>query len=279
MYLNQFRILFFLLLLIGVGAMAQTQHSLEYTLKSMQEPTLSTLEKHHLHTFEKPPKPYVVILIDDIAFKRQLKAVEAIGLSITPSIFPPHQGAWHSERLAQGLSDYMVHLPMESSSALFNAQAKTLFIHDSEATIQKRAKEIRQLFPTARFINNHTGSRFTANYLAMKRLYGALRQEGFIFVDSRTIGNSKVKAIAKRYGDCYMGRDVFLDNQQNSRYIRKQIQHLVAIAKAKGYAIGIGHPHRVTLKTLKESKGLFKGVEVVYIEKLYEWIKEHKECR
>ena len=42
----------------------------------------------------------------------------------------------------------------------------------------------------------------------------------------------------------------------------------VDIAKRKGYAIAIGHPHTNTLKVLINAKSLFRDVELVYIKEL-----------
>jgi len=157
-------------------------------------------------------RPKLVIIIDDISQPWQLKALQALSYHITPSIFPPTAQAKRSYKLAYGLRHYMVHLPMQSGNAKMNRMQGMIRVDDTAKRIEKRIKEIRRLFPKARFINNHTGSRFTANYPAMKRLYGYLREEGFIFVDSRTTGSTKVKRIAKEYGDRYIVRDVFIDN-------------------------------------------------------------------
>ena len=216
----------------------------------------------------KGDTPKLVIIIDDISHKSQLKAIDALPYHITPSIFPPSELSMHSNRLAKGRKHYMVHLPMQSGSRQFNKMYKTLFISDSEEKMKKRVEEIRRLFPDNVFINNHTGSVFTSNYKAMKRLYALLRDEGFIFVDSRTTGKSSLKRICKEYKDLYIHRDIFIDNRQSISYIKSQLKKAVEIAKRRGYAIAIGHPHRATFRALANSKDIFKGVEVVYIDEL-----------
>lgn len=219
---------------------------------------------------EHRQKPKLVIIIDDVSTRDQLKSIEATGIKLTPSIFPPSELSRTSHRLAEGLVHYMIHLPMESGTAQFNRQTKTLMTAFNEAQIDARVNEIRALFPTAHYINNHTGSVFTDNYTAMRRLYGALRKEGFMFVDSRTIASTKVPMIADEFGDAYVARDIFIDNQQSVPYIHSQLQKAVKKAKKKGYAIAIGHPHPATMKALSSAGSIFNEVDLVYIDELYQ---------
>ncbi|OQX50127.1 MAG: hypothetical protein B5M46_01635 [Epsilonproteobacteria bacterium 4484_20] len=215
-------------------------------------------------------KPKLVIIIDDVSNAKQLQRIKALKIPVTPSIFPPSALSMTSHRLARGLKHYMVHLPMESGSRQFNKQYKTLKTSFSKAQMEARMKEIRRLFPTARYINNHTGSVFTDNEKAMGTLYGIMREEGFVFIDSRTIGSTKIKKIAHAYGDAYVARDIFIDNTHTVPYIHRQLKKAVKIARKKGYAIAIGHPHKVTMQALASAGNIFKDVELVYIDQIYQ---------
>ena len=242
--------------------------------KIKKQQTVQVKKRLPQKTVLAPPakKPKLVIIIDDVSKQSQLDAIKATGVKLTPAIFPPSELSMSSNRLAKGLKHSMIHLPMESSSKQFNTQYKTLLTHFSEAQIENRAKELRRLFPDTKYINNHTGSVFTANNKAMKKLYQALRNEGFVFVDSRTIGSSKVKKIARGYGDAYVSRDIFIDNEHTVSYIHKQLQKAVKIAKKKGYAIAIGHPHKITMRAIKSAANILKDVELVYIDDIYKEI-------
>jgi len=213
--------------------------------------------------------PKLVIIIDDVHTKAQLQAIQSLGMKITPSIFPPYQLAKHSNLLAKNLKHYMIHLPMESGSSQFNKQTKTLMTSFSDERIADRVMEIRQLFPKAKYINNHTGSIFTSNYKAMKKLYIALKLEGFTFVDSFTAASSKVRKITHELGDAYVRRDIFIDNTHTVSYIHKQLKQAVKKAKKNGYAIAIGHPHHITMQALASAKQILKDVELVYIDEIY----------
>lgn len=218
---------------------------------------------------DRMTKPKLVIIIDDVSTRNQLNTIKATGLKITPSIFPPSKLSMNSHTIVAGLKHYMIHLPMESGSAQFNTQYKTLITTFSNEEIVARVKELRKLFPTARYINNHTGSVFTDDYHAMETLYTILRKEGFIFLDSRTIGSTKVPKIAHEFGDAYVARDIFIDNEHNVPYIHRQLQKAVNMAKKRGYAVAIGHPHRTTLKALSSATNILDDVELIYIDELY----------
>jgi polysaccharide deacetylase 2 family uncharacterized protein YibQ len=221
-------------------------------------------------TFSPTGKPQLVLIIDDVSQASQLKKIRALPYRITPSIFPPSQINAHSHLLAKSLHHYMIHLPLESGSAKMNRFAKTLFTEDGPEKIRKRVRELRRLFPKARYVNNHTGSVFTSNYGAMTHLYGDLLEEGFVFLDSRTSGRSVVRRVAKDYGRPYLGRDVFIDNVQSRSAILSQLKKAVRIAKKRGYAIAIGHPHAATFDALRHAKGILSQVETVYFDTFYE---------
>jgi polysaccharide deacetylase 2 family uncharacterized protein YibQ len=219
----------------------------------------------------KNEKPKLVIIIDDVSSRAQLDHILSLNLKLTPSIFPPYKRSPKNHKLAEGLVHYMIHLPMESGRS-FDRQDKTLMVSDSKEVIDARVKEIRKLFPTARYVNNHTGSVFTSNYQKMEILYLALKREGFTFIDSRTTGSTKVPKIAKKYAQHYLARDTFIDNKQNQVYIHQQLRYAVNKAKKNGYAIAIGHPHNVTFQALANAYDILKDVEVVYIDELVEGV-------
>ncbi len=217
-------------------------------------------------------RPKLVIIIDDVAYPSQIRAIKRLPWHITPSLFPPTPAHPDTPKMAQTLHHYMIHLPMEARH--FNRpEPETLTVKSSETHIGARLAQIRRLFPDARFINNHTGSRFTADTVAMKRLCRKLKRDGFIFVDSRTTPRSVVADACRRYGMPYLARDIFLDNKPDIGYIRAQLKKAVRVARRHGYAIAIGHPHRKTLEALAGARDILKGVEVLYMDELYEKIR------
>ncbi len=217
-------------------------------------------------------KPKLVIIIDDVAFRYEVNLIKSIPLKITPSFFPPTKNHPFTAIYAKSFKDYMVHVPMQAINYP-HPEPKTLLVTDNYAIIKKRIDTIKKDFPKAHFINNHTGSKFTANLQAMNYLFIALKKDHLGFVDSMTTPYSKSKIVDKIYHIPLFQRDIFLDNIQNPTYIRNQLKKAIAIAKKRGYAIAIGHPHKITLETLKNSKKLLSQVDVIYIDELEKYAK------
>ncbi len=53
-------------------------------------------------------------------------------------------------------------------------------------------------------------------------------------------------------------KDVFLDDDQSYKAVKYQMDRLIGIARYSVKAIGIGHPHDVTLKVLREYADVLK---------------------
>ena len=250
--------------------------------KSRKERLNALLEKHKLilasHEYEnkKPPKgakrevlksvakPKLAIIIDDVSFARDVKRIKSLKIPLTMSFLPPNKIHPNSAKIASHEPYYMVHIPLEAMH--FNAQeSSVLHVRDSQQVIMKRVQSIKKLFPKVKYVNNHTGSKFTANEIAMNRLMFALRKKKIMFIDSRTTAKTKVPKVMKNYGLPYIARDVFLDHVADIKEIKKQIKKAIAIAKRSGSAIAIGHPRPDTLQAIRESKTLFKDVRLVGI--------------
>jgi polysaccharide deacetylase 2 family uncharacterized protein YibQ len=262
--------------LLQYGQMEDAQSEEEMPDISWYEPgkteqtSVKTPKKSSVKNATKPlNKPRLAIIIDDVAHADQLKRIRALPFPVTPSIFPPSEISTRTPDLARNLKHFMIHLPLESGSKAMNRMRGMLFVHDSAARMQKRVDAIRKWFPSARYINNHTGSVFTSDYRAMKRLYGMLRKAGFRFVDSRTTARSTLKRITREYGDRYIARNVFIDNKQNVRAILGQLKKAASYARKHGRAIVIGHPHDSTFAALERAQKLFGGIDLVYIDELY----------
>ena len=256
-----------------------TEKARSYDLAcSLKEARAKTARHEYEKQPPKPPKrpeksdqrakrPMLAIIIDDVSFAHDVRHIEALHLPLTMSFLPPSPRHPDSARLAAKAPFYMVHLPLEAMA--FSAEEpKTLHTGDSAEVIDARVREIKRLFPKVRYVNNHTGSRFTSDATAMQRLISALDREGITFIDSRTTAKTAVPALMKALHRPYLARDVFLDHDPDIDAVKKQIARAVALAKKHGFAVAIGHPHKMTLAALAASKALLSQVRLVRIDVL-----------
>jgi uncharacterized protein len=214
---------------------------------------------------KKPPR--VAIIIDDLGHDRPL-AEKFINLNaaLTLAVLPhsPHQES--IARMAHDRSlEVMLHLPMEPVEyPEVNPGPGALLASMGPDELVRVLEENLRAVPHIRGVNNHMGSRLTANSEQMYQVFSTLKRHGLYFIDSRTTDESVCRPSARLFQVPFSQRDVFLDHLHDPVNIRKQIRELVRIAQRKGEAVGIGHPHPATYSILKEElPTLRRQVEIV----------------
>ena len=198
----------------------------------------------------------IAIIIDDIGNNYAAgKRVINSSLQVTCSILPARPHSIKLARLAhQNGKEVMLHLPMQASKSeqlghggLTSEMTKKEFTSTIEISIDA--------IPHAQGINNHMGSLLTSDTAYMEWLMQTIanRDENLFFVDSKTTVKTVAADAAQSYYIPSVRRDVFLDSIPNDKdFVKQQVQQLIKIAKQKGYALAIGHPHHATLSVLEQ---------------------------
>jgi polysaccharide deacetylase 2 family uncharacterized protein YibQ len=208
----------------------------------------------------------VAIVIDDIGTDRN-RALRAIGLPapLTLSFLPYGRDAPALAVIArQRGHEILLHMPMQPLGGE-NPGPQALTADLAAVEIRARVGAALDRFGDAVGLNNHMGSRFTAD----RRLLGPVAEElaarGLIFVDSRTTAASQVPQAAEDFGIPTAVRDVFLDNDPSPEAVRAQFEELERVARRRRQAIAIGHPHDATLAALAAWLPLAaeRGIQVV----------------
>ncbi len=124
--------------------------------------------------------------------------------------------------------------------------------------------------PHAAGVNNHQGSRATADPALMAALMPALRDRGLFFIDSRTTAATVAYAAAERSGVRAASRKVFLDDTPTREAVLAQLDLAARDAIRDGSAIAIGHPHAETIAALAESLPRLeaRGIRLVFASQL-----------
>ncbi len=197
------------------------------------------------------PLPVVAIIIDDLgvnvpATEQALRLPAPVTLSFLP--YGHKLGALGRAAHAAG-DEVFLHLPMQALGAE-DAGPNALVEGLSPEEMRRRVAWALARVPDAVGVNNHMGSRLTADPDAMMRVMADLAGRGMVFIDSLTSARSVAAATARSAGIPAASRDVFLDDDQSEEAIARQLAELERIARTSGTAIAIGHPYPATLAVL-----------------------------
>jgi len=199
-----------------------------------------------------PNGPQLALIVDDcgqwIATER---GFVALGIPLTLSVLPdvPYANVIATEASDAG-KGVMLHLPMETLSGLNPGPGKVT-TEMSDAQIVAQVQSDLADVPLARGVNNHEGSKASADTRVMRAVIGVLAQHSLFFIDSRTNVASVGEATARAMGVPTAARDVFLDNRADVAYTEAQLSQAAAIARRTGSAIAIGHPRPTTLAAVR----------------------------
>ena len=199
------------------------------------------------------PYPQIGIIIDDLGYDVSLaNALLELDLPLTFSVLPftPNtrliaRKAWNDGR------ETMLHLPMEPMDypAINPGDGVLLVCMDKKMILDTLNKDLRQI-PFVAGVNNHMGSRFTKSEEKMGIVLAELKKKGLYYIDSRTTSDTVAFDVAKKMALRTASRDIFLDNHLSENALKIQMERLLSVARNKGSAIGIGHPHKKTIDLL-----------------------------
>jgi len=198
--------------------------------------------------------PYVAILIDDAGLDRKgTQRAIALPGPVTLS-FMSYAGEL-SEQSAAARSaghEVMLHLPMEPLDVKRNNPGpNALYVSLDPAEVQKRLAWHLDRFSDYVGVNNHMGSRFTADAARMGLVLDEIGRRQVFWLDSLSGPNSAGPALARKRGLDAVERDLFLDDDR-SPGIAHELAAMERIARSRGDVIAIGHPHGSTLSALEK---------------------------
>ncbi len=196
--------------------------------------------------------PRLVLVIDDVGLDVDAaQRVLALPVPLTVAILPYADAAAPIAALArQSAHDVLLHMPMEPVG-LADPGPNALRLGLSDIDLQARMRWAMAQVPGAIGLNNHMGSRFTADPRAMRVALSAVSHDSPVFLDSLTTANSRGGAVAAGLGLRTLQRDIFLDHELDADAIRARLEEAAQRARENGHAVMIGHPHDLTLDILE----------------------------
>lgn len=197
--------------------------------------------------------PVVAIVIDDMGLDRgRSQRVLNLPGPLTVSYLTYADGLPGQVDAADAAGhEVMAHIPMEPTG---NADPGPGALVSDATAAELRARLDAYLNGWSGYVgvNNHMGSKLTSDPAAMQVVMSELKSRGLMWLDSRTDAGTVGEAIAETYGVPHIGRDVFLDNEDDEAAITAQLAKVEIIARQQGYAVAIGHPRDATVAALSK---------------------------
>lgn len=223
----------------------------------------------------EPANCRIALVVDDFGyfFNDMVRDFIELDAGITISVIP---GLEHSIRICREALKadraYICHLPMEPEGGGCGEEYCVRVSMD-DSQIRRITEEALGTTPGVTGMNNHMGSRATSDRRVMAAVLGICKERELFFFDSLTSSNSVVSEMAERIGLPVLANDIFLDNRGAD--IRGNMLKLMEKAERKGYAAGIMHVKRESLKQLKWmiSETRKRGIEFVTLKDLISMIK------
>jgi len=209
------------------------------------------------------PAGLVALIVDDMGDSPEfLDELIALGEPLTISVLPYSAYPDQTARTAHaGGLEVLLHLPLESLNnhgAMTAAEGLIPAVAEPREIVSSFEASLSRV-PFAVGVNNHMGSRFTADESLMRPLLEAIRDRGLFFVDSRTTAQTVAYREALSLGVAAAERNVFLDADEDRSLIRSRLLELFQKARRDGRAVGICHPFPETLAVLKSTFRLLES--------------------
>jgi polysaccharide deacetylase 2 family uncharacterized protein YibQ len=172
--------------------------------------------------------------------------------------------------------ELMLHMPMEPNGRN-DPGPGALMVSMPDVEVRQKLLVALESFGGYVGINNHMGSRFTANRPDMEVVMRQLKPRGLMFLDSRTSPQSVGDQTAQEIGVPSIVRHVFLDDEDSVEAVRRKLAETETVARRQGFVVAIGHPHESTLQALAEwlptvqGKGLALAPSTAILRKRNGW--------
>ncbi len=200
----------------------------------------------------------LAVVLDDVGFAGgALDRLARLSGPLTVAIIPDAPRAAEAAALARSKGwDVLVHLPMEPVAGAF--EPGSIGPGDDDGTIAVKVEDALARVPGAIGVNNHQGSKATADRRVVRAVLSVLHARGLLFLDSRTTAASVGAAEAQAMGVPSLSRDVFLDAARAERpdaplspaVFAPEWERALRLARRNGRCVVIGHPHADTLDFL-----------------------------
>lgn len=198
-------------------------------------------------------RPLIAIVIDDMGVDKARSArVIKLQAPLTLSFltYAENLDRQTSDARASG-HELMLHVSMEPLSSAVDAGPNVLLTDMADDEIRRRLDWGFSRFTGYVGVNNHMGSKFTANSHAMEVVIEAVKRRGLLFLDSRTSGRTVAAKLARQMHVPSVERNIFIDNVGTVDEVNARLKEVEKFARRNGFVVAIGHPRQATIEALE----------------------------
>lgn len=215
--------------------------------------------------------PRVAIVFEHAgASLAELQPIYAMHRPFALGIFPHMR---YSARIAREAASHglvpMLHLPMESNNpADLGPVTGIVWVRMSDAEIARVVEGDLDSVQGVVGVDNHGGSRATADPRVMRAALAVVKARGLWFEENRNSPRSVATAVARSLGLRTVEVTAYLD--QPPAGIADKLRGLIATARRRGWAVGVGHIATGTPQAVRRLLPEFDqaGVEIVPVTTL-----------
>lgn len=138
--------------------------------------------------------------------------------------------------------DVIVHMPMEPLRGKRKWLGPGAIMTDlADDEIRRRVEAAIDEVPFAVGVNNHMGSKATADERVMRIVLDVCKKRGLFFLDSKTNYYSVVPRIGSELGVPVLQNEIFLDDIASTAHISRQFELIRKQVNERRTCIAIGH--------------------------------------
>ncbi|MDF2714330.1 MAG: protein of unknown function YibQ [Paenibacillus sp.] len=186
----------------------------------------------------------IAIVIDDLGNNMAgTEEIMAAPIRLTVAVMPflptTRRDAEWAHRVGH---DVIVHMPMEplrGKRKWLGPGAIMTDLPDDE--IRRRVEAAIDEVPFAVGVNNHMGSKATADERVMRIVLDVCKKRGLFFLDSKTNYRSVVSRIGSEIGVPVLQNQIFLDDVSSTAHISRQFELIRKHVNEQRTCIAIGH--------------------------------------
>lgn len=226
-------------------------------------------------------RPKLAIVIDDWGYSSiHSHAFLNYPFPLTTAILP---FLTQSYRLAEQAAAYghevILHQPMEPLNKYFDVGPGGILSSMNEEEVEACIEKNLAHLPMIVGVNNHMGSRVTAESEIMEVVLKILKKHDLYFLDSSTTTMSVINQIAPEVGIPYAVNNQFIDNVNEVDIVKNELRKIIQRALKFGSAVAIGHVRAATAVALWEMipELLAADIQIVPVSQLLNYPHEEIE--